>query len=56
MGATISLNAISHRYKPGAATVLEAIDDQIKISEKIANRPAEVGKVAETNPYLFFLV
>lgn len=35
MGATISLNAISHRYKPGAATVLEAIDDQIKSGERV---------------------
>jgi len=35
MGASISLNGISHRYKPGAPTVLEDIDDQIKSGERV---------------------
>ncbi len=35
MGATIHLNAITHRYKAGAPTVLEDIDDQIKSGERV---------------------
>ncbi|ASK34390.1 ABC transporter ATP-binding protein [Alloalcanivorax mobilis] len=33
MGASISLDGISHRYKPGASTVLEGIENQIGSGE-----------------------